>query len=342
MMNDRFLSQEEINSLIQKNNEINNDQGIRDKIKDYLIDLGYKSMNAATKRLSNVIKKNISLTKPHSDIIVLYDFFKNLNDSYILAEIENSGSIKGTYLLLIKANDAAVIGGLISGNNDVVENGEITERQLLTIRQAINLIVGSLSTEISKNTNVNIRGKVTNFSLVDNSDVTMNNIYMDDTVIMQNYSVDIEGILKTEIIQILSIDFAEEIATQSSSEGNTSSSKQTPRKEETMSKEDISVKTPKFSNLTEANNKKMNNIDLILDVPLEFSVVLGNTKKSIREVLSLNPGSIIELNKYTEEPLEVYVNGKLIAQGEVVVVDENFGVRITNIISTEDRIKGLK
>ncbi|MBC2582573.1 flagellar motor switch phosphatase FliY [Clostridium sp. DJ247] len=83
------------------------------------------------------------------------------------------------------------------------------------------------------------------------------------------------------------------------------------------------------------------NIDLILDVPLEISVVLGRTKKSIKDILNLGTGSLVELDKLAEEPVEILVNGKKIAYGEVVVVDENFGVRITNIVSNEDRIKSL-
>lgn len=84
------------------------------------------------------------------------------------------------------------------------------------------------------------------------------------------------------------------------------------------------------------------NIDLILDVPLDISVVLGRTKKSIQDILNLGTGSLIELDKLAEEPVEILVNGKQIALGEVVVVDENFGIRITNILSSVERIKRLR
>lgn len=84
------------------------------------------------------------------------------------------------------------------------------------------------------------------------------------------------------------------------------------------------------------------NIDLILDVPLDISVVLGRTKKSIQEILNLGTGSLIELDKLAEEPVEILVNGKQIALGEVVVVDENFGIRITNIVSSVERIKRIQ
>jgi len=82
-------------------------------------------------------------------------------------------------------------------------------------------------------------------------------------------------------------------------------------------------------------------LDFILDIPLEISVEIGRTKMLIRDLLKLNQGAIIELEKFAGEPVEVFVNGKLMAKGEVVVVNDRFGVRITEIISTQDRIKRL-
>lgn len=80
------------------------------------------------------------------------------------------------------------------------------------------------------------------------------------------------------------------------------------------------------------------NITIIRDVPLEVTVELGRTRKPIREILEFNPGTIIELDKIAGEPIDILVNGKFIAKGEVVVIDENFGVRVTDIISSEQRI----
>lgn len=105
----------------------------------------------------------------------------------------------------------------------------------------------------------------------------------------------------------------------------------------------VNVQKADFKNLQEAAVSHVpQNIDLILDVPLEISVVLGRTKKSIKEILSLGSGSLIELDKLAEEPVEILVNGKKVAYGEVVVVDENFGVRIVSIVSGEERVRTLK
>ncbi len=105
----------------------------------------------------------------------------------------------------------------------------------------------------------------------------------------------------------------------------------------------VEVHSAAFEPLVPQDNiPPIRNIDLILDVPLDISVVLGRTKKSIQDILNLGTGSLIELDKLAEEPVEILVNGKQIALGEVVVVDENFGIRITNIVSSVERIKRIR
>ena len=87
---------------------------------------------------------------------------------------------------------------------------------------------------------------------------------------------------------------------------------------------------------------KDRNLQLILDIPLRVTVELGRTKMPVSELLNLTQGSVIELNKLAGEPMEVLVNDKLIARGEAVVVNEKFGVRLTDIISTKERVEQLK
>ncbi len=82
-------------------------------------------------------------------------------------------------------------------------------------------------------------------------------------------------------------------------------------------------------------------LDFILDIPLEISVELGRARMVINDLLQLGQGSVIELSKLAGEPLEIFVNGKLVARGEVVVVNEKFGVRVTDIVSPMERVKSL-
>jgi flagellar motor switch protein FliN len=89
-------------------------------------------------------------------------------------------------------------------------------------------------------------------------------------------------------------------------------------------------------------NVDISNLNLILDISVEVKVELGRTHRKIREVLELGPGSVVELDRLAGEPVDILVNDKLFAKGEVVVIDENFGVRITDILSIEERIEALK
>lgn len=101
-----------------------------------------------------------------------------------------------------------------------------------------------------------------------------------------------------------------------------------------MMGQQVNVQPAQFQAFSQMNGQfvQPENIDLIMDVPLEVTVELGRTSKSIQEILDFSPGSIIELNKIAGEPIDVLVNGKFVAKGEVVVIEENFGVRITEIV----------
>lgn len=106
------------------------------------------------------------------------------------------------------------------------------------------------------------------------------------------------------------------------------------------------VTEPEYKNLTDVakitpQENQKRELDFILDIPLDVSAELGRTRLLIKDLLQLGQGSVVELNKLAGEPLEIFVNGKLVARGEAVVVNEKFGVRLTDIISPIERITQL-
>lgn len=106
------------------------------------------------------------------------------------------------------------------------------------------------------------------------------------------------------------------------------------------------AKVAEFKDLTEESktprqDSNRRELDFILDIPLDVSAELGRTRLLINELLQLGQGSVVELNKLAGEPLEVYVNGKMVARGEAVVINEKFGIRLTDIISPMERVKQL-
>lgn len=104
------------------------------------------------------------------------------------------------------------------------------------------------------------------------------------------------------------------------------------------------VRSPEFDELKESAQEGKGGIDLkrILDIPVTITAELGRTRMVINDLLQLGHGSVIELEKLAGEPMDIYVNDRLIAKGEVVVVNEKFGVRLTDIVSPMERIKQLK
>lgn len=107
------------------------------------------------------------------------------------------------------------------------------------------------------------------------------------------------------------------------------------------SKEAVEEVAAAAENMMAATDSFPQNLDFLLDVSLQVSVEVGRTRMTIQELLSLGQGSVIELSKLAGEPLDIYINGRLVARGEAVIVNEKFGVRVTDILSQHDRIQGL-
>ena len=258
-----------------------------------------------------------------------------------------------------------MMGGDGSNPNDT-----FTELELSAVAEAMNQMIGSASTSMATMFNKFIDILPPDVEVWDQQDsVDYGKLNADTKVCKIAFDLTVEGLIESEIMQIYTSETLEKIVSmmmgEETEEPNIEEKKEDILLDTSYSddeedyeeyeeyqeevyeekpKKKVRVKKAEMPEL-ETNKevvKKPRNLDLIMDVPLEFSVVLGKSQKTIKEVLALGSGSVIELNKLADEPLEIYVNGKLIAQGEVVVINENFGVRITNILSKEQRVKNLK
>ncbi len=112
--------------------------------------------------------------------------------------------------------------------------------------------------------------------------------------------------------------------------------------EEAAAKSQLPVQTASPPAISETVGSQDSNLDRILDIPLVLSAQLGSTRMLIKDLLQLGPGSIVELDKLAGEPLEVLVNDRLVARGEVVMVNEKFGIRLTDVISAAERVNKLR
>ena len=121
---------------------------------------------------------------------------------------------------------------------------------------------------------------------------------------------------------------------------------QEQNKPHSVIKSEVSVQTPKFPSFAgqgvPAGNGNTSNMDLMMNVPLNISVEIGRTRKKIREIMDFTQGTVIDLEKQAGAPVDIVVNGQLIARGDVVVVDDNFAVRVTEIVKTQELLDSLE
>jgi flagellar motor switch protein FliN/FliY len=241
-----------------------------------------------------------------------------------------------------------------------IEERELDDISLSAVSEAMNQIMGTASTALSDflKTNIDIsppNSRVLNFS---DPNIEFPPIETDKEayVISIKFNVKITGVAETTFWQFIPMKFAQKIKelmektfgkVKVKEEGSTNSNAQEKSNSNVIKEKKVKVQPVEFGEFEKKEEPISQNIDLsklklLLDVPLELKVELGSTKLNLREILELHEGSMIQLNKLAGEPLDIYANGRLIARGEVVVIDENFGIRITEIVSLRERMKTLK
>lgn len=386
-MNNGFLSQEEIDSLLNggATEEASADlEDLSDLEKDLLGEVGNISMGTAATALSTIVGHKVNITTPTISVTTLNDLKKDFETPNVILDVQFTSGISGGNVLIMKITDAAVIANLMMGGNGEIEaHTELSEIELSAVQEAMNQMIGSAATSMATmfRREVNISPPVSSVADESTSPIAKD-IEEDEQVIAISFKMTIGDLIDSNILQILPVNTGKKIVSimmgteeeekpatpapqnnasthqpsqntynevkpqsihqepvyveQQPSYGNMSMNHSQPMQEP------VQVRGASFQQLNEvAVNSLPKNIDLILDVPLEVSVELGRTKKNIRDILSLSAGSLIELNKLAEEPVDIFINGKKIAYGEVVVIDENFGVKITGIVSGEERIRTL-
>lgn len=378
-MSNGFLSQEEIDSLLNGGGEDKSKEIITDIEKDLLGEIGNISMGSASTALYQLVNKKVNITTPRVGVTTLREIKDNFKYPNIILDVEYTSGITGRNILIMQTKDAAIIANLMMGGDGLIDSTELSELEISAVQEAMNQMIGSsatsMATMFAREVNISPPKSKVWQSITESITDT---IPEDDDIIEVKFDLIIEGLLESNMMQILPINTAkkivaimmgEEESSNNESQNNNyveektiitennyvqepvytqpvhadTSYSEVAYSEPTRTHESANVNVASFGNLNQGVvGESHRNIDLILDVPLNVSVVLGRTKKSIKDILDLSNGSLIELDKLAEEPVEVLVNGKKIAYGEVVVIDENFGVRITSIVSGVERIKSLK
>lgn len=364
-MNDGLLSQEEIDALL--NGGFAPKESLSDTDKDLLGEIGNISMGSASTALSTIISRMVNITTPRVSITTLREMKKEFDVPIISVEVEYIEGLIGANLLLIKITDAIVIADLMMGGDGTRKSEALSDIEISAVSEAMNQMIGSSATSLSQMLNMPINISPPIASVWDEKNNKLSEkISEDDEIVKISFRLTIDALVDSEIMLLLPIKTAkmiinkltgsdENIAKEPQLDFNINNNVEEYFVEkdvninqannytaQEVNKSQYNVQRAEFAPLTPIATNEVKNIDLILDVPLEISVVLGRTKKTIKEILELSVGSLVELEKLTEEPVEILVNGKKVALGEVVVIDENFGVRITSIVSNAERVKSLQ
>lgn len=348
--------------------------------KDAIGEIGNISMGTAATTLSTLLGHKVSITTPRVEAMSVEEITKEYPLPFIAVDVKYKEGIEGTNLLILKQRDVKVITNLMMGQGPEVEDGTepLSEVHLSAIGEAMNQMIGSASTSLSEMFNRKIDINPPKAFELDLSSDRFDEYISEDVNIYAkiSFSMKIGDFIDSEIMQLIPMSFAREMieillgghqpeeeapkeeapepekpqsqaatgSTRSQAQAAAAYSQPAKPAEEKKAepREKVNVQPAQFQSFDEsATNHEPENISLIRDVPLKVTVELGRTVKRIQDVLDFGPGTIIELDKLVGEPLDILVNGQYVAKGEVVVIDENYGIRVTDIVKPEKRIGKL-
>ena len=358
------------------------DAGITDLERDALGEIGNISMGGAATTLSVLLGRKVSITTPTVSVSNLRTLKEKYPVPFLVVEVGYSIGIEGNNVLCIQAKDASIIADLMMGNDGTNPDQELSELHMSAVSECMNQMMGSVATSLSSmfNKKVDITPPVVTLVDLGTEEVVSKLLDKVDPIIQASFRMEVDGLIDSEIMQLLPVDVAKDMVdalmnqqadVDNEEEAVAAAAAPPPPPAAAPAPapapaapaaaaapanygygappmqphvaSNVPVQSAQFTPLSTAPVQVNDaNIGLILDVPLQVNVELGRTKKSIKDILDLTKGSIIELDKLAGEPVDIMVNGKYLAKGEVVVIDENFGVRITEIVSPLERAARLQ
>jgi len=240
----------------------------------------------------------------------------------------------GKLMFLLSVDDALLISTLMMGEETPLK--EFNDLSTSALSEAFSQIVGTVTLSLSEVASKKLQISPTEIHPLDDS---YREMIFNENMVGFRYLFKIEGQTDSELYQFVDKSSEEKLLPKVSVTTlepqiihNTTNDSKT--------QEASIVQSVNFQPLAASKVKEpIGNLDLLRDVPIQVSVELGRAKMLIKDILTLSPGSIIELEKLAGEPVDILTNGKLIAKGEVIVIDENFGVRITEILNPEKKIE---
>ncbi|WP_128894232.1 flagellar motor switch phosphatase FliY [Longirhabdus pacifica] len=357
------------------------DQYLTSLEQDALGEIGNITFGSAATALSTLMGKKVDITTPQVSIIQKTKLQQEFPKPHVTVHVKYVDGFVGTNLLVIQTQDAKVIANLMLGKEDVIEpeDSPLDELHLSAVQEAMNQMMGSSATSMSTIFNRFVNISPPGIDILDvMKKEGVSQLPEGEVLVKISFRLKIGDVIDSSIMQLLPVDFAKELvqsllgskqdventetpSTESKGEKQMetnaeqtlhnqtkdspsyTSQQEAAAVESISNQRDVNVQPVQYTQFSQQPvTKQPQNLDLLMDIPLNVTVELGRTSKQIREILELNQGSIVELDKLAGEPVDILVNSKLIAKGEVVVIDENFGVRVTDIVSPMERLKNIQ
>jgi flagellar motor switch protein FliN/FliY len=369
-MGEGLLSQDEINALFNQAPEktvMTIEEFLSPMEQDALGEIGNISLGSSTTALSTLLNQRVEITTPTLTIIEQEKMEEVISEKHVAIHVDYTEGIRGKNLLMIKENDAKIIANLMMGGDGTVLDPELSELHLSAVQEAMNQMMGSAATSMSTIFNQKVDISPPTIDVLGFPPKKLEHL-ADDFIIEVSFRLKVGNLIDSNMIQFIPLSFGKEMihkilysseptAASTSTISNETVSPSVPKTDVQAKAAPIMDEKPKvqtqkqqptntnvqkveYTNFSDSNSASpsVSNLDLLYDIPLEITVELGRTELQIRKILELGPGAVIQLDKLAGEPVDILANHKLIAKGEVVVIEENFGVRITDIISPIDRL----
>lgn len=273
--------------------------------------------------------KNLVLSNPVVEVKPQEMMRNDFRGKYVQVSMDYTGSINGKNLVVFNYNDAGSISSLMMGDESGAVPADISEAHQSTIQEFTNQFISSMATQFGNR----IGGTVNTTPAVVSVAGSGGELQLPfGEIVKVTYDIIIDGVMNSKLFHIMDSSIASTLGRGS---GGQSSSQQ-----QYQGGPQAQISSVRFPQMGESiTTGGYGDISLLLDVEMTMTVELGRTSKLVKDILGLGEGSIIELDKLAGEPVDLLVNGKLIAKGEVVVIDENFGVRVTDIVSQDERFR---
>lgn len=327
---------------------------LSDEERDTIGEVGNICMSSAATALSALLSRRVQITTPQVDELEPTEVRRHFDHPAVVVVIEYTEGLSGRNVFILTQRDASVVADLMMGGAGEASD-EIGELHASAIGEAMNQMMGSASTAMAEMAGRRVDISAPSVAILDLSAEADVDLGLEGPIVRTSFQLRVDDLLDTTLMQLMPVDFARGLVEGLSNPAPAGApdgavdppaagpAGAAPSDDRHLQALPTPVAQPvSFPALGEtAAVPGGSDISLLLDVPLQVTVELGRTQLRIRNVLELVPGSIIELDKLAGEPVDVLVNGKQIARGEVVVIDEEFGVRITDVASHAKRLRGL-